>query len=255
MDSPDHRWRAPTGPLVPRPDAARFERAGAIGSFLATAVSVVLVHRWNAGGWADAVVFCVALLAILGAHELGHHVVGRRHGLRLSLPVFLPAPFFVGTLGALIQVRDRPRSRTALLEMGAAGPLAGFAVITVLVALHLAFGAPDATGEPLARPLVWQAIGWATTGGAPPLSTADPVGYAAWVGCLVTAMNLLPIGTLDGGHVLAAVDPRRSRWVGWIATGGLVALGIAWPPWWAWAAATRILAWRAPAAPVGVPHP
>ncbi|MEZ4236006.1 MAG: site-2 protease family protein [Myxococcota bacterium] len=201
--------------------------------------------RWRGGTWAEAATFCAVLLAILGAHELGHHAVGRRHGLRVSMPLFLPAPFLVGTLGAILAIRDRPRSRSALLELGAAGPLAGFAVIAAVTALHLATATPQPGGDPLARPLLWWLLG-ALTGGVPPLTTADPVGYALWVGCLVTAMNLLPFGQLDGGHVAAALAPRSVRASRWAVTAGLVALGALWPPWWAWLGAVWVLAARRP---------
>lgn len=249
LDPTSHRWRSPTGPLVPRRDRAAAHRRIAVALLVATAASVVGMHRWNAGSegsageWAESVTFAAVLLGILGAHELGHHAVGRRHGLRLSMPLFLPAPVFVGTLGAILAVRDRPKSRTALLEMGAAGPLAGFAVIAAVVGVRMALGGAAAGGDPLGRPLIWWVAGWGLRGEVPPLTTADPVGYAVWVGCLVTAMNLLPFGQLDGGHVALALWPRGD-WLRWAITAVLVALGAVWPGWWAWAAAIWLLASR-----------
>jgi membrane-associated protease RseP (regulator of RpoE activity) len=234
---------------VPRRDTTVTHRWLAVGLLVATAASVVGMHRWNAGsvdsarGWLESVVFCAVLLGILGAHELGHHTLGRRHGLRLSMPLFLPAPFFVGTLGAILAVRDRPRSRTALLEMGAAGPIAGFAVIAAVVALRMLLGGAHPGGEPLSRPLVWSVLGWLVAGEVPSLTTADPVGYAAWVGCLVTAMNLLPFGQLDGGHVACALWPRASV-LRWGVTALLGVMGAWWPGWWAWLAAIWLLASR-----------
>lgn len=221
-------------------------------AFLATSVSVILVHRWNAGGlfsargWIDSWVFAVVLLGILGAHELGHHLVARRHGMQVSLPLFLPAPFFVGTLGAILRVHDRPRTRTALLEMGAAGPLAGFVALVVALVVRFAFGPPVETGEVLGRPLIWWLVCGLGPGPVPALTTADPVCYAVWVGCLVTAMNLLPFGQLDGGHVMVAVAPGAARRIGWLVSAVLVALGALWAGWWAWVVAIHLVASRRP---------
>lgn len=228
------------------------ERRIAVTAFVATAVSVVVVHRWNADvflsarGWVDSAVFAAVLLAILGAHELGHHLVARRHGMHVSLPLFLPAPFFVGTLGAILRVHDRPRTRTALLEMGAAGPLAGFVVLVLALSVRLATGGPEIGGEVLGRPLVWWLLASPAPGPVPALTTADPVCYAAWVGCLVTAMNLLPFGQLDGGHVMVALAPGPARVIGGIVSVLLVGLGFSWPGWWAWLLAIHLLATRRP---------
>jgi membrane-associated protease RseP (regulator of RpoE activity) len=232
------------------------ERALAAALLGATALSIVTVHRLHAGslssvgGWLESATFGAVLLGILAAHELGHHAVARAHGLRLSLPLFLPAPFLFGTLGAILAVRDRPRSRGALLEMGAAGPVAGFCAIVLAISLRMLVGGgdplEDPLGEPLSRPLVWWALGAALGGPVPELTTADPVGYAAWVGCLVTAMNLLPFGQLDGGHVLVALAPQRARAVGYAVSAALLALGALWLGWWAWLAAIWALAARRP---------
>lgn len=228
------------------------ERRVAVTSFVATAVSVVVVHRWNSatsspsGSWLDSAVFAVVLLAILGAHELGHHLVARRHGMTVSWPLFLPAPFFVGTLGALLRVHDRPRTRTALLEMGAAGPLAGFVVLATALCVRIAMGTPEIGGDVLGRPLLWWLIAGMAPGPTPLLTTADPVCYAVWVGCLVTAMNLLPFGQLDGGHVATALSPRSARYVGIGVAVLLGGLGFAWAGWWAWLVAIHLLATRRP---------
>lgn len=251
LPSASHRWRAPTGPLVPRPDAARAERRIAAGLFAATAISVIVVHRahagagglWTARGWLDSAAFCAALLGILGTHELGHLVVGRWYGLRPSPPMFLPAPFFVGTLGAILQVRDRPTSRGALLATACAGPIAGFAAIVLVIGLAVLRGEPDGDGEALCRPLVWRLLAGAIAHDAP-LTTADPLGYAAWVGCLVTGMNLLPFGQLDGGHVWSAIAPGGGRLRRGLVTAALALLGFAWAGWWAWLVAVWVVARR-----------
>jgi membrane-associated protease RseP (regulator of RpoE activity) len=254
------RWRAPDGPLVPGPDLELRERWIAGALFVLTGVSVVSVHRWNVGtlwsprGWAESAVFACTLLGFLVAHELGHRSVARAHGMTVSWPVFLPAPFFVGTLGALIRIHDRPRTRTALLEMGAGGPLAGLAVLALATVARIGWSPPGGGGETLTPPLLWSATAWILRGHAVPLTTADPVGYAIWVGCLVTAMNLLPFGQLDGGHVAVAAWPERARLVSAGVAVALAVGGFAWWGWWAWLVAIVTLARRpmtvvAPGAP------
>jgi membrane-associated protease RseP (regulator of RpoE activity) len=221
--------------------------------FAATALSIVIVHRLNHGpwqdleGWLSSAVFAGVLLGILGLHEMGHHFVARRHGMHVSWPLFLPAPFFVGTLGAILRVHDRPRSRTALLEMGASGPISGFLALTAIWAVRLWLGGPvQEGGEVLARPLLWWALSAPLPGPVPLLTTDDPAAYAGWVGALVTAMNLLPFGQLDGGHVACAIDPEQSRRVGWITSAILLGVGFAWMGWWAWLLAIHLMATRHP---------
>lgn len=164
----------------------------------------------------DGLIFASSLLGILLAHEMGHYVVARLHGFELSPPLFIPMPIgFFGTLGAVIRLRSLPRSRQALLEMGAAGPLSGAVVAFGLMWVFL----PDMRSIPPAAPgevrvylndpLVAKLIGLARTGEVPALEAVwHPAAWAGWVGCLVTGLNLLPIGQLDGGHVLRGVSPR-----------------------------------------------
>lgn len=234
-------------PLVPKPDPTVRARRWAAWSFAATCTSVFLVQllSWQEGSWLSdpslvtrAFTFTACLMGILLAHELGHYAVARAHGFRLSLPWFLPFPFLIGTLGAIITLESVPRTRQGLLEMGAAGPLAGFAVVCVLLLGRLALGeAPvgDESGLVLGLPLIWRGLAWLFVGEAgAPISTQDPVAFACWVGCLVTGMNLVPIGQLDGGHVFSAMWPGRAKVAGWMAFAVLALAGWAWPGWWAW---------------------
>lgn len=205
----------------------------ALWSMAITAAMVFVVRwwQWEADGaeLVDAALFTLVLAAILGAHEAGHVILARAYGFRLGPPLFLPLPLWVGTLGALIQVRELPPDRRALLAMGAGGPLAGFAVIALA---SLAKGPGEVGGE-LSTPALFHLAGL-FTGTSPGVSVGDPIGFAAWVGCLVTALNLLPVGQLDGGHVFSALFPGRES----VATGlvalGLCALGVAWWPWLVW---------------------
>lgn len=241
-------------PLIPAPDPDERSRRIAGALFFATCCSVfaVRVLRWEEATIADdpgmlwrALAFTGALMGILLAHELGHYAVARAHGMHLSLPWFIPAPVMVGTFGAIIRLEETPRDRTSLLEMGAAGPLAGLAVVVGLMSWRLSVGGFEG-GETLGTPLLWASLSWLSTGEVQPVSTGDPVAFAAWLGCLLTAMNLLPFGQLDGGHVVAALAPRSARAIGWITTLVLLLAGLWWPGWAVWAAALHLLGAREP---------
>ncbi len=161
--------------------------------------------------------FSLSLLGILLSHELGHYFVGRRHGVRVTLPYFVPVPGLIGTMGAVILMRSPVRTRRALLDIGAAGPLAGIAVAVplMILGLHFSHAAPSRTGpgigmgESLLVELLARLF-------APPIREGmmlvpHPLFIASWFGFLVTAINLLPIGQLDGGHVAYAVLGRHQR--------------------------------------------
>lgn len=240
--------------LVPRPDPERRERRIAAGLFFATCCTVFLVYGL---GWQDpgavgvvggrALLFTVALMSILLIHELGHVVIALRHGFAIGWPWFLPFPFFVGTLGAVIRLRETPRTRTGLLEMGAAGPLAGL-IAVVGIALVWAWVVPAPAPEGsliLATPLLLHLVhGVVHQAWAPAVSSTDPLGFAAWIGCLVTAMNLFPLGQLDGGHVASALAPRRAGLIGWCVTAALLAAGFWWPGWAVWVAVLHLMGAR-----------
>jgi len=185
--------------------------------------------------------FSGALMSILLAHEMGHYWVARRHGFRLSLPYFLPFPTVFGTAGAIIRLRSRPPNRTALLEMGAAGPLAGMLFALVALCLGLPHTAQAPALEPGAYiifndPLLVKWIGWCVLGEAPDrYASFHPFALAGWVGCLVTAINLVPIGQLDGGHVVGAAFPRFARKISLALVLLAVVGGFFWPGWWVWA--------------------
>lgn len=186
----------------------------------------------------DGLSFAAALMGILLAHEMGHYVVARAHGFAVSLPWFVPFPNLFGTLGAIIRLKSLPSSRQALLEMGAAGPLAGGLVAVALLWVSVRWSQP-AVDLPRGTsvlvfqdPLLVQLVGILTTGARPdPMAVYHPVTLAAWAGCFLTGLNLLPIGQLDGGHVLNAVWPRRARLVSTVGPFALVAAGLWWPGW------------------------
>ena len=169
------------------------------------------------GGWS----YSLPILTILGAHEFGHYFYCRKYGVDASLPYFLPAPFvfpLTGTLGAVIRIREAFPSKAALFDIAVAGPIAGF--VALLPFLYISFRyqttaviTPDTAivfGEPLLFKLA--SLVWFGPLPAGFDETISPMGMAAWVGMLATALNLLPFGQLDGGHVAYALFGRRA-WI------------------------------------------
>ena len=211
--------------------------------------------------------FSLALIAILLAHEMGHFVLSKWHGVDATWPFFIPAPLLslIGTFGAVIRLRSLPRTRRALIDIGAAGPLAGLLVTfpVFIAGLRLSTPVPIEPATPrwsiFEALLRWQETGtWPATGSAfdlgRPLGMAlcerfftgalpagqtlalHPVAVAGWFGFFLTALNLLPLGQLDGGHCLFAASPRVHRLVGAPLAALLFALGLftAFPGWILW---------------------
>lgn len=173
--------------------------------------------------------YSLCLMSILTAHEFGHYFAARRHGVAASLPYFLPAPFLMGTMGAVIRMSPYVPNRRALFDIAAAGPLAGMALaaplsfIGVLLSERVS-AAENQVGLILGDPLLFQLFERAVFGPAAPgeILLLHNVGFAGWVGLFVTALNLLPIGQLDGGHISYAVFGRRSLLYAKLACGGLL---------------------------------
>jgi membrane-associated protease RseP (regulator of RpoE activity) len=164
--------------------------------------------------------FALPLMAILLAHELGHYVAGRMHGVDISPPYFIPMPLtMLGTMGAVIRLRGPIRDRNALLDVGAAGPLAGLAVALPLLVLGIATSPveplpPPGTYVIEGRSLLYTALLRLLKGPIPEGSDIllSPTAFAGWAGLLVTMMNLLPVGQLDGGHIAyALLGPVQNR--------------------------------------------
>jgi membrane-associated protease RseP (regulator of RpoE activity) len=163
--------------------------------------------------------FAIALLAILLTHEFGHYFAARHHGVPASLPYFIPLPLLspFGTMGAVISMPERIRSRNALLDIGAAGPLAGLVVALPVLVVGLAQSpVQPITGEGLqeGQSLLYLLLKRIVLGPIPPGHDVflTPLAFAGWSGLFVTALNLIPIGQLDGGHVLyALLGPRANR--------------------------------------------
>jgi membrane-associated protease RseP (regulator of RpoE activity) len=195
---------------------------------------------------------------ILLCHEMGHWFACRRHRVAATPPYFLPAPFGFGTLGAFIRIRQPLRSRPELFDIGIAGPIAGAVALLPFLVLGAAWSTPAAVSvasEPSGWHLLVPGRGLAMSAalhgfhGAVAPGTVwnlHPFALAAWVGLLATALNLMPLGQLDGGHILYAVVGRKQHRLAWPLWGLLAGLGLVWPGWVLWS--VIVLA-------VGLKHP
>jgi membrane-associated protease RseP (regulator of RpoE activity) len=253
------------GPRAPRSAWQRWGRNLVL--FLLTAASVFVTGGLTAVSlpgqptalgidWSQGLRLVVGLLGILLAHEMGHYVACRHYGVDATLPFFLPAPFLsmVGTLGAFIRIRAPIPHRRALFDIGIAGPLAGFVVsLPVLwLGMHEAQvqqAAADANGIFLGEPLLFRAVAHLVHGSLPDdrTLTLGPLGLAAWFGLFVTALNLIPIGQLDGGHVTYSLLRAKARLISQIGSWVCVALIYFGPNWILWAILMRVLGRRHPA--------
>ncbi|MBI5266615.1 MAG: site-2 protease family protein [candidate division Zixibacteria bacterium] len=222
--------------------------------FVLTLLSIYFfpVYESNGLSWANTLqdlrsgrglVFTLALVSILLVHEMGHYLAGRRRGLASSWPYFIPAPTLIGTFGAVIRSKSPFWNRRDLIEVGAAGPIAGW----VVAVGWLIYGLSNATVIEAGATSV-KSIGFYLEGESllvklltPLLAGHAPQGFvyifpeaafAGWVGILVTALNLLPIGQFDGGHIVYGLLPDMQRRLGWLAMVALVALGLQSPIWW-----------------------
>jgi len=222
--------------------------------------------------------FVVAMLGVLGIHELGHYVAARYHGVDVTLPYFIPFPSLLGTMGAVINIRGHIPSRRALFDIGVAGPLAGLVATVVVTVVGLTLDpvqVPESVRSGGAQyainfndPLLLQAIealvdalGMGVTYG--PTEAVHPVVFAGWAGMFFTFLNLLPVGQLDGGHIVRAIVGRRQETVAAAVPGGLFALAGAlyltqdappigfgvWTLWVFWGLVSTGLAYAGPATP------
>ena len=192
--------------------------------------------------------YSLSILAILGCHELGHYFACRYYRVDSSRPYFLPMPFLLtGTLGAFIRIRAPIPGKRALFDIGIAGPIAGFlvAVPVLLVGMHMStvVRVPENfRGEiyELGEPLLFKAAEWLTFGNIPNGYSVNmhPMAFAAWFGMLATALNLFPIGQLDGGHISYAVLGRRSTAVTMVMVPCLIGLSFVSTSWVVWTALT-----------------
>ncbi len=197
--------------------------------------------------------FSVPLLLILGVHEMGHYAAARRHGVAVTPPYFIPAPSFIGTFGAFIKIKSPVPHRNALLDIGASGPIAGavVAIPVLLVGLRMSSVMQVAAlpgAYSLGDSLLVHAASYAVFGAIPKGYDVvlHPVAIAGWIGLLVTALNLLPSGQLDGGHVAYAVFGPGYAKVARAVPFILLPMGYLWPGWIIWAVLLFFLGTRHP---------
>jgi len=205
--------------------------------------------------------FMATLMLFFLAHEMGHYLYCRRYGVYATLPFFIPVPTPIGTMGAIILIRSRIRSRTALFDIGIAGPIAGFVVALAVLIVSLAWSKPMHPGlgpaeYELGYPLIFHVVHrlLATAGlihgpAAFPLDRVllHPTAIAAWVGMLATSLNLLPGGQLDGGHIIFSIAPRAHKIVSRLTI--LILLFMAyylWTGWFVWAILLQLSSFRHP---------
>jgi membrane-associated protease RseP (regulator of RpoE activity) len=199
--------------------------------------------------------YAVVLMIILAGHESGHYLTCRRYRVRATLPYFLPGPPVLGTFGAFIRIKSPLYFRRQVFDIGAAGPLVGFALTLPVLAAGLALSkvAPRFPSESVlsfGEPLLFKLMSRLFVGPIPAGSglVLHPVGWAGWVGLLVTALNLLPIGQLDGGHIAYALLGRKAWTLSRIMIGVLVLMGLFFFATWLVLAAVLLVAafkWRA----------
>jgi len=182
------------------------------------------------------------ILAILGCHELGHYFACRYYDVDASRPFFLPFPLAItGTLGAFIRIREPIPAKHMLFDIGIAGPIAGFLVAVPALAIgvsmsHVAKLPPNFVGFELGEPLLFKAISWLIWGTVPDGYSVNmhPMAFAAWFGLLATALNLFPVGQLDGGHISYAVLGHRSTYVTYVMLVVAVGLASLYSSWIVW---------------------
>jgi membrane-associated protease RseP (regulator of RpoE activity) len=187
--------------------------------------------------------FALTLMTILLVHEMGHYLMSRYHGVKATLPYFIPAPSFIGTFGAFIKMESPPPDRRSLFDVAAAGPLAGLvlAIPAVVVGFQLSTVAPaERTGGGIAlgSSLLLSFLSQITLGLLPDEANIimHPIAFAGWIGLLVTALNLLPVGQLDGGHVVYALFGPRYIWISRLSLAAILTLGLLrwWDGWLVW---------------------
>ncbi len=197
--------------------------------------------------------FSIPLLTILLAHELGHYLECRKRNVEASLPYFLPSPSLFGTFGAFIRIRSPIYSREGLFDVGIGGPLAGFVTLIPFLIIGMALSQAASSvspadsiffGTPLALRIAEQLR---FPGLAPVHILLHPMAMAAWAGLFATALNLLPIGQLDGGHILYAIGSENwHRRISFAFILSLAVAGFFYWPWWIWGAAMCLFGRRHP---------
>ncbi|HEY5649758.1 MAG TPA: site-2 protease family protein [Nitrospiria bacterium] len=197
--------------------------------------------------------FSFTLMAILLTHEMGHYLASRYHRVKATLPYFIPGPTIIGTFGAFIRMTSPITNKNALLDIGAAGPIAGFVVTIPAIAIGLMFSTvtekSGLVGMQLGSPLLFNLISDIVLGPIPDHLDVllHPIAFAGWIGLFITALNLIPIGQLDGGHIVYSILGPWHRWASLGLVPILIIMGfLAWPGWFVWAVLPLIFGVRHP---------
>ncbi len=200
--------------------------------------------------------FALPLMIILGVHELGHYFMSKRHGVAASLPFFIPAPppLLLGTMGAFISLREPIPNRKALFDIGVAGPIAGLLIaipVTIIGLMLTATGQQPVPQNPgdagvlyVGTPLIYMLLSYLVP--TPENVLIHPTAFAGWVGFLVTAINLLPAGQLDGGHIFYALFGKRAKYMSYVAIIFMIALSFMYMGWFLFALLIIILGTKHP---------
>jgi membrane-associated protease RseP (regulator of RpoE activity) len=193
--------------------------------------------------------YSLTILAILGCHEMGHYVACLHYNVMATRPFFLPAPLLTGTLGAFIRIKSRIPTKTALFDIGIAGPIAGFVVAVPLLFAGLAMSRLDRLPQDasslmeLGEPLMFRFASfliWGTVADGYSINM-HPMAFAAWFGLLATALNLFPISQLDGGHIAYAVFGRKSTVISLLMIGVAIGLSFMSASWIVWTVLTIVM--------------
>ena len=196
------------------------------------------VVAMNRHVWLEGFLYSLSILGILGAHEMGHYIACRRYDVDATLPFFLPFPSLSGTLGAVIKIREAFPTRTALFDIGVAGPIAGFVVLIPFLFVGMALSnvirvPAHMEGWSLGEPLLFKFASWIVFGRVADGYSVNmhPMVFAAWFGMLATAWNLLPFSQLDGGHLAYATLGDSSRYVSLVTVAGAVVMAFVSYSW------------------------
>ncbi len=187
--------------------------------------------------------FSITIMTILLSHEMGHYLTARLYGIKATLPYFIPFPSIIGTMGAVIKIKSPINDRKALLYIGALGPIVGFilSLIASIAGIYLSEIKPLPTDTNGLVPIfgdsfLFSFIVTAIHGEIPAGHDIylSPYAWAGWIGFLVTSLNLMPMGQLDGSHVIHALIGRKQLIFGWATLFGLIVLSFFWPGWIVW---------------------
>jgi len=182
--------------------------------FIATIFTTVMCGTQLFGGVLLAgVLFSVCIMTIIGIHESGHYLNAQKHGINTTLPYFIPIPFGIGTMGAIIQFKSGIPNRNSLMDTGAAGPLWGLiaAILVVGLGMYLAPSSEEQVSVFFGNSLLFIGLAYLIKGVHPSYIAMTPILFAGWLGLFITSINLLPIGQLDGGHVFYAMFGKNKK--------------------------------------------